>query len=47
MLQRLMEIISDLELSHRLIAFKIFLIPEDKSVESQKGIIDDDLLLLF
>jgi hypothetical protein len=40
-----MEIINDLELSHRLIAFNNFSIPRYKSGEPQKDILDDKLLL--
>jgi hypothetical protein len=47
MLHRLMEIINDLELSHRFIALNKFSIPGDKSGEPQKDILDDDLLLLL
>jgi hypothetical protein len=47
MLHRFMEIINDLELSHRFIALNNFSIPEDKSGEPQKDILDDDLLLLL
>jgi hypothetical protein len=39
--------INDLELSHRFIALNNFSIPGDKSIELQKEILDDDLLLLF
>jgi hypothetical protein len=39
-----MEIINDLELSHRFITLNIFSIPGDKSGEPQKDILDDDLL---
>jgi hypothetical protein len=42
-----MEIINDLELSHRFIELNDFSIPGDKSGEPQKDILDDDLLLLF
>jgi hypothetical protein len=42
-----MEIINDLEFSHRVIALNNFSIPGDKSGESQKDIFDDDLLLMF
>jgi hypothetical protein len=42
-----MEIINDLELLHRFIALNNFSIHEDKSVGSQKEILDDDLLLLL
>jgi hypothetical protein len=47
MLHRFMEIINDLELSNRFIALNNFSIPEDKSGEPQKDILDDDLLLLL
>jgi hypothetical protein len=47
MLHRFMEIINDIESSHRLIALNNFLIPGDKSDEPQKKILDDDLLLLL
>jgi hypothetical protein len=50
MLQRLMEImemINDLELSHRFIASNKFSIHGDKSGQPQNDILDDDLLLLF
>jgi hypothetical protein len=47
MLHRFMEIINDLEFSHRFIALNNLSIPEDKSGESQKDILDDDLLLLL
>jgi hypothetical protein len=47
MFHRFMEIISDIELSHRFIALNNFSIPGDKSTESQKDILDDDLLLLL
>jgi hypothetical protein len=47
MLQRLMKIINDLELSLRLIVSNNFSIPGDKSGEPQKDILDDDLLLLL
>jgi hypothetical protein len=46
MLHRFMEIINDLEFSHRFIALNYFSIPGDKSGEPQKDILDDDLLLL-
>jgi hypothetical protein len=46
MLHRLMEIINDLELSHRFIALNNFSIPGDKSGEPQKDILDDDILLI-
>jgi hypothetical protein len=42
-----MEIINDLEFSHRFIALHNLSIPEDKSGEPQKDILDDDLLLLM
>jgi hypothetical protein len=42
-----MEIINDLEFSNRFIALHNFSIPGDKSCESQKDILDDDLLLLL
>jgi hypothetical protein len=42
-----MEIINDLESSHRLITLNIFSIPGDKSGEPQRDILDDDLLLLL
>jgi hypothetical protein len=42
-----MEIINDLELSHRFSALNNFSIPVDKSGEPQKDILDDDLLLLL
>jgi hypothetical protein len=41
-----MEIINGLEFSHRFIALNNFSIPGNKSGESQKGVLDDDLLLL-
>jgi hypothetical protein len=49
MLHRFMEIINDLELSHRFIASNNFSISGDKSGEHQKDILDDDIisLLLF
>jgi hypothetical protein len=47
MLQKFMEIINDLELSHRFIAFNNFSIPGEKSGEPQKDILDNDLLLLL
>jgi hypothetical protein len=47
MLHRFMEIINDLEFSHRFIALNNFSIPGDKSGEPQKDILDDDLLLLL
>jgi hypothetical protein len=37
MLQRFMEIINDLEFSHRFIALNNFSIPADKSSEPPKG----------
>jgi hypothetical protein len=46
-LHRFMEIINDLEFSHRFIALNNFSIPGDKSGELQKYILDDDLLLLL
>jgi hypothetical protein len=46
MLHRFMEIINGLEFSHRFIALNNFSIPGNKSGESQKGVLDDDLLLL-
>jgi hypothetical protein len=46
-LHRFMEIINDLELSHRFIALNNFSIPGDTSDEPQKNILDDDLLLLL
>jgi hypothetical protein len=45
-LQRFMEIIIDLEFSHRFIALNNFSIPVDKSGETQKDVLDDYLLLL-
>jgi hypothetical protein len=39
-----MEIINDLEFSHRFIELNNFSIPGDKSGELQKDILDDDLL---
>jgi hypothetical protein len=39
--------INDLEFLHRFIALNNFSIPGDKSGETQKDILDDDLLLLF
>jgi hypothetical protein len=42
-----MEIINDLEFSHRFIALNKFSIPGDKFGEPQKNILDDDLLLLL
>jgi hypothetical protein len=47
MLHRFMEIINDLEFSHRFIALNNLSILEDKSGEPQKDILDDDLLLLL
>jgi hypothetical protein len=47
MLHGFMEIINDLELSHRLIALNNFSISEDKSGEPQKDILDDNLLLML
>jgi hypothetical protein len=47
MLHRFMEIINDLEFSHRFIALNNFSIPGDKSGEYQNDILDDDLLLLL
>jgi hypothetical protein len=47
LVHRFMEIINDLELSHRFTALNSFSIPGDKSDEPQKDILDDDLLLLF
>jgi hypothetical protein len=44
MLHRFMEIINDLELSHRFIALNNFSIKVDESAELQKDILDDDLL---
>jgi hypothetical protein len=41
MLHRFMEIINDLESSHRLIALNNFSIPGDKSGEPQKDILDE------
>jgi hypothetical protein len=41
-----MEIINHLDFSHRFIALNNVSIPEDKSGETQKNILDDDLLLL-
>jgi hypothetical protein len=46
-LQRLIEIINDLELSYRFIALNNFSTPGDNSGEPQKDVLDDDLLLLF
>jgi hypothetical protein len=46
-LNRFIEIINDLELSHRFIALNNFSILGDSSGESQKEIFDDDLLLLL
>jgi hypothetical protein len=42
-----MEIINDLELSHRFIESNNFSIPGDESDEPQKDNLDDDLLLLL
>jgi hypothetical protein len=42
-----MEIINDLDFSHRFIALNNFSIPGDKSVEPQKYILDNDLLLML
>jgi hypothetical protein len=42
-----MEIINDLESSHRFIALNIFSIPGDESGELQKDILENDLLLLL
>jgi hypothetical protein len=47
MLHRFMEIVNDLDLSHRFIALNNFSIPGDKSGGTQKEILDDDLLLLL
>jgi hypothetical protein len=47
MLQRFMEIINDLELSHRIIASNNFSIPGNKYGEPQKYILDNSLLLLL
>jgi hypothetical protein len=47
MLHRFMQIINDLELSHRFIALNNLSIPGDMSGELQEDILDDDLLLLF
>jgi hypothetical protein len=47
MLHRFMEIINDLEFSHRFIALNNLSIPGDKSGEPQKDILDYDLLLLL
>jgi hypothetical protein len=46
MLHKFIEIINHLELSHRFIALNNFSIPGDKSGETQKYMLDDDLLLL-
>jgi hypothetical protein len=46
-LHRFMEIINDLEFSHRFIALNNFSIPEDKSDDPQKDILDDCLLSLL
>jgi hypothetical protein len=42
-----MEIINDLELSHRFMSLNILSIPGDKSGEPQKVILDDDSLSLL
>jgi hypothetical protein len=42
-----METINDLEFSHRFIALNNFSIPAYKTGETQKDILDDDLLLLI
>jgi hypothetical protein len=42
-----MEIINDLELSHRFIALNNFSSTGDKSGEPNKDILDDDLFLLL
>jgi hypothetical protein len=47
MLQKSMQIINDLELSHRFIALNNLSISVDKSGEPQKDILDDDLLLFL
>jgi hypothetical protein len=47
MLHRFMEIINDLELSHRFIALNNISISGGESGEHQKEILDDDLLLLL
>jgi hypothetical protein len=47
MLDRFIEIINDLEFSHRFIALNNFSILGDKSGELEKDILDDDLLLLL
>jgi hypothetical protein len=47
MQQRFMEIINDLDISHRLSAWKYFSTTGDESVDTQKDILDDDLLLLL
>jgi hypothetical protein len=47
MLHRFVEVINDLELSHRFITLNNFSIPGDKSGELQKDILDYDLLLLL
>jgi hypothetical protein len=47
MLQTLIEMINDLELSHRFIALNDFSIPGDKSGEPPKEILVNDLLLLL
>jgi hypothetical protein len=46
-LQRLLKILNDLELSHRFIALNNLSIPGDESGEPQKDISDDNLLLFF
>jgi hypothetical protein len=45
MVQRSMEIINNLESSHRFIVLNNFWVPGDKSVEPQEDILDDDFLL--
>jgi hypothetical protein len=47
MLHGFMEIINDLESSQRFIASYKFSIPDYKSGEPQKDVLDDDLLLLL
>jgi hypothetical protein len=47
MLHRFIEIINDLELSHRFIVLNNFSIPWGKSGEPQKDILGDDLFLLL
>jgi hypothetical protein len=47
MLQRLIKIINDFNLSQRFISLKNISIPGDESVEPQNGILDDDLRLIF